>query len=189
MPTPSPLSQGKRIALILGVAIAGAFIGPYGFLLLGSRRVEGGMLRAMSPDSVRHMAAGMFRLGPVALFAACAFAGTLIFTPWFVSRLDRLAATEESPSRYYLRSALGGIMLGFFATIATSALLMFCAMLAGPPETPPGQLTIKMILFGTLFFGVMGGLSIATVAFPVIAPLGAGLGAAAAFVRNKLAGS
>jgi hypothetical protein len=181
------LSQRERIALTLGVSVAGAFIGPYGFLLLGSKRVEGGMLRAMSPDSVRHMAAGMFTLGPIALFAACAFIGTLIFTPWFVTRLDRLAATEDAPSRYYLRSALGGIMLGFFATIATATLLMFCALLAGPPKTPPGQLTITSILFGTLFFGVVGGLSIATIAFHVIAPLGAGLGAAAAFVRNRIA--
>jgi hypothetical protein len=182
-----PLTQPGRIALILGVAIAGAFIGPYGFLLLGSKRVEGGMLRAMSPDSVRHMAAGLFTLGPLSVFAGCALIGTLIFTPWFVTRMDRLAGTEETPSRYYLRSALGGIILGFFATIATTTLLMLCALIVGPPATPPGQLTIKMVLFGTLFFGVMGGLSIATVAFPVIAPLGAGLGAAAAWVRNRIA--
>ena len=179
------MSQRERILMILGVGVAGAFIGPLGFILLGMMRTEGGLARTLRLDTLGRLVTGVFSFGPLAAFAACAMIGTLLFAPMFVSRIDRLHAQARSPRSYYWRAAGAGMVLGMAATVVTTLLLLLAALMVGDwTPSVPDQSPVVLI-GGTVFFGVLVGSSMAVISLPVIVPIGGLLGATAGWFRRR----
>ena len=157
------LSPRARWMLVLIGAFLGALIGPTGFWLRGLEATERLRERTGSaPGPPLPWSAPFTSIAasaPQVAFMAIAFLATGALMPPFIRWLDRYA--DRRARGFYPRAAVGGILLGFGATILT-AMGIFLALLVvgianpdyagttGSANAPAGAMAAGAVVFAPI---------------------------------------
>jgi hypothetical protein len=158
------LTTRQRRGLAVIGAIAGALIGPMGFMLqvrLSAARTLGSDALSFpgSPARWARNLGALGSLGGVQVFAVCAFVATLALMPVLIRWLEsRLAGDRRA---YYVGAAMSGVVLGIVATMLTAWMLAMAALITGFATGSPAAsvpTTVVGLIGGMFIFGPLVGL-------------------------------